>query len=174
MAAFDTIITKFRELFSIAADVKDTEINKYLQEADKLDIKISLCGLTFLQVPAEYGGGAGTLVLPEGVNDADYSIPVEVDGKPYTVVPLYTILCYYAMSRYLKNADQTSTSTGFKIQQYNDSIIIPDNSKVRRWEEERGKADAFMEDFHQVWELANKTDDKCCDNDINYRVCFIK
>lgn len=175
MAAFDTVIAKFRELFNIAADVKDKEINKYLQEADKLDIKENLCGRTFSSVPVEFGGGLGTLATPEQMDDdIDYSIIIEVDGKPYNIVPLYTILCYYAFSRYLKNSDQASTSTGFKMQTYGDSIIIPDTSKNKRWEEERAKADSFIEDFRTVLELANKPANKCCETQKNYRVCFIK
>lgn len=52
MANFANVIKKFRDIFNIAADVKDAEINKVIQEADKLDIKQGLCGDTFVKVPA--------------------------------------------------------------------------------------------------------------------------
>lgn len=174
MANFDQVIRKFRELFSIAKDVKDAEINKSIQEADKLDIKQNLAGYTFAKIPSKMGGGDGGLTIPEGTdNDTDYSIDVEIDEKTYTVVPLYTILCYYAFVRYCKTADQESTSTGLKIQQYNGSIILPDTTKSKRWEEERGKADAFIEDFREVFEKSISSC-VCEGSKKNYRICFIK
>ena len=64
-----------------------------------------------------------------------------------------------------------------KTQVYNGSLILPDYNKNKRWEEERGKADAFIEDFHIVYELFKESDnpkDKhCCDSVKPYRVCFI-
>lgn len=178
MSSFAPVLKKFRELFDIAADVKDIEINKSIQEADKLDIKIALCGDTFFSVPSDLGGGDGMTDIPAGTDsDSNYSLDVVIDGKTYNIVPLSTILCYYAFVRYLKAADQKSTSTGLKIQQYGNSVVIPDYNKNKRWEEERGKADAFIEDFHDVWEkykAANDPPEEACCNPVKpYRVCFI-
>ena len=141
MNSFSEVIKKFRETFDIAADVKDTEINKCIQEADKLDIKVALCGDTFFSVSSELGGGKGESDIPAGTDsDSNYSLDVVIAGKNYNIVPLY----------------------------YN---------KNKRWEEERGKADAFIEDFHIVYELFKESDnpkDKhCCDSVKPYRVCFI-
>lgn len=55
------------------------------------------------------------------------------------------VICYYAFARYLQIADQNSTTTGMKIQTYGGSIVVPDTSKVKRFEAERGKADLFLE-----------------------------
>lgn len=178
MSSFAPVLKKFRELFDIAADVKDTEINKSIQEADKLDIKIALCGDTFFSVPSDLGGGEGMTDIPAGTDsDSNYSLDVVIDGNTYNIVPLSTILCYYAFVRYLKAADQKSTSTGLKIQQYGSSVVIPDYNKNKRWEEERGKADAFIEDFHDVWErykaVQGSPEDACCNPVKPYRVCFI-
>lgn len=178
MSSFAPVLKKFRELFDIAADVKDAEINKSIQEADKLDIKIALCGDTFFSVPSDLGGGEGMTNIPAGTDsDSNYALDVVIDGNTYNIVPLSTILCYYAFVRYLKAADQKSTSTGLKIQQYGNSVVIPDYNKNKRWEEERGKADAFIEDFHDVWEryksVQNPPEESCCNPAKPYRVCFI-
>lgn len=178
MSNFVPVLKKFREIFDIAVDVKDLEINKCIQEADKLDIKVALCGDTFNSVPTELGGGKGLTDIPAGTDtDSDYSLDVDIDGKIYNIVPLSTILCYYAFVRYLKSADQKSTSTGLKIQQYGNSVVIPDYNKNKRWEEERGKADAFIGDFHDVWEkykaADNPPEDACCNPVKPYRFCFI-
>lgn len=178
MSSFAPVLKKFRELFDIAADVKDIEINKSIQEADKLDIKIALCGDTFFSVPSDLGGGEGMTDIPAGTDsDSNYALDVVIDGNTYNIVPLSTILCYYAFVRYLKAADQKSTSTGLKIQQYGNSVVIPDYNKNKRWEEERGKADAFIEDFHGVWEkyksVQNPPEGACCNPVKPYRVCFI-
>ena len=116
--------------------------------------------------------------IPAGTDsDSNYSLDVVIDGNTYNIVPLSTILCYYAFVRYLKAADQKSTSTGLKIQQYGNSVVIPDYNKNKRWEEERGKANAFIEDFHDVWEkyksVQNPPEDACCNPVKPYRVCFI-
>lgn len=178
MSSFVPVLRKFREIFDIAADVKDSELNKCIQEADKLDIKAALCGDTFFSVSKDLGGGKGMTDIPPGTDsDSNYSLDVEIAGNTYNIVPLYTILCYYAFVRYLRAADQKSTSTGLKIQQYGNSVILPDYNKNKRWEEERGKADAFIEYFHEVLELSKKTespgDSGCCDPVKPYRVCFI-
>lgn len=178
MANFANVIKKFRELFNIAADVKDNEINKCIQEADKLDIKQGLCGDTFSKVPVSFGGGKpDDHVFPDGSSsDSDYSLNVDVGGESYEIVPLSTILCYYAFVRYIKAADQKSTSMGLKIQQYGNSIIVPDNSKSRRYEDEKGKADSFLADFHTVYEKYKNSDkpqeNECCKPE-KYRICFI-
>ena len=178
MSSFAPVLKKFRELFDIAADVKDTEINKSIQEADKLDIKIALCGDTFFSVSSDLGGGEGMTDIPAGTDsDSNYSLDVVIDGNTYNIVPLSTILCYYAFVRYLKAADQKSTSTGLKIQQYGNSVVIPDYNKNKRWEEERGKADAFIEDFQAVYEIYRSSqtpsENDCCNPVKPYRVCFI-
>ena len=81
MNSFSEVIKKFREIFDIAADVKDTEINKCIQEADKLDIKVALCGDTFFSVSSELGGGKGESDIPAGTDsDSNYSLDVVIAG----------------------------------------------------------------------------------------------
>lgn len=113
-------IQKFRTLFEIATDVKDNKIEKAFFEADLLDI-LPQMGARYDAIPDEY--------IADG---ADFAGAEKV-------------LCYYAFSRYLQIADQNSTTTGMKIQTYGGSIVVPDTSKVKRFEAERGKADLFLE-----------------------------
>lgn len=113
-------IQKFRTLFEIATDVKDNKIEKAFFEADLLDI-LPQVGAMYDAIPDEY--------IADG---ADFAGAEKV-------------LCYYAFARYLQIADQNSTTTGMKIQTYGGSIVVPDTSKVKRFEAERGKADLFLE-----------------------------
>lgn len=113
-------IQKFRTLFEIATDVKDNKIEKAFFEADLLDI-LPQVGAMYDAIPDEY--------IADG---ADFAGAEKV-------------ICYYAFARYLQIADQNSTTTGMKIQTYGGSIVVPDTSKVKRFEAERGKADLFIE-----------------------------
>lgn len=110
----------FRQLFEIATDVKGNKIEKAFSEADLLDI-LPQIGYMYDAVPEKY--------IPDGSNFAG----------------LEKVICYYAFARYLQIADQNSTSTGMKIQTYGGSVVVPDTSKVKRFEAERGKADLFIE-----------------------------
>lgn len=113
-------IQKFRTLFEIATDVKDNKIEKAFFEADLLDI-LPQVGAMYDAIPDEY--------IADG---ADFAGAEKV-------------ICYYAFARYLQIADQNSTTTGMKIQTYGGSIVVPDTSKAKRFEAERGKADLFLE-----------------------------
>ena len=113
-------IQKFRTLFEIATDVKDNKIEKAFFEADLLDI-LPQVGAMYDAIPDEY--------IADG---ADFAGAEKV-------------ICYYAFARYLQIADQNSTTTGMKIQTYGGSIVVPDTSKVKRFEAERGKADLLLE-----------------------------
>ncbi len=113
-------IALFRQLFEIATDVKDNKIEKAFFEADLLDILPQIDSM-YEAVPGKY--------IPDGSNFAG----------------LAKAICYYAFARYLQIADQNSTSTGMKIQTYGGSVVVPDTSKVKKFEAERGKADLFME-----------------------------
>lgn len=110
----------FRTLFEIATDVKDNKIEKAFFEADLLDI-LPQVGAMYDAIPDEY--------IADG---ADFAGAEKV-------------ICYYAFARYLQIADQNSTTTGMKIQTYGGSIVVPDTSKVKRFEAERGKADLLLE-----------------------------
>lgn len=113
-------VAQFRQLFEIATDVKNNKIEKAFFEADLLDI-LPQIGSMYEAVPGKY--------IPDGSNFAG----------------LEKVICYYAFARYLQIADQNSTSTGMKIQTYGGSVVVPDTSKVKRFEAERGKADLFIE-----------------------------
>ena len=112
-------IAMFRQLFEIAADVKDNKIEKAFFEADLLDI-LPPSGSMYESIPSQY--------ISDGLNYAGAE----------------KVICYYAFARYLQIADQNSTTTGMKIQTYGNSIIVPDTSKVKRVEAERAKADLFF------------------------------
>lgn len=113
-------IQKFRALFEIATDVKDNKIEKAFFEADLLDI-LPQVGAMYDAIPDEY--------IADG---ADFAGAEKV-------------ISYYAFARYLQIADQNSTTTGMKIQTYGGSVVVPDTSKVKRFEAERSKADLFLE-----------------------------
>lgn len=113
-------IQKFRTLFEIATDVKDNKIEKAFFEADLLDI-LPQVGVMYDAIPDKY--------IPDG---ADFAGAEKV-------------ISYYAFARYLQIADQNSTTTGMKIQTYGGSVVVPDTSRVKRFEAERGKADLFLE-----------------------------
>lgn len=113
-------IQKFRTLFEIATDVKDNKIEKAFFEADLLDI-LPQVGVMYEAIPVEY--------IADG---ADFAGAEKV-------------ISYYAFARYLQIADQNSTTTGMKIQTYGGSVVVPDTSKVKRFEAERSKADLFLE-----------------------------
>lgn len=113
-------IQKFRTLFEIATDVKDNKIEKAFFEADLLDI-LPQVGAMYDAIPDEY----------------------IADGSDFAGAE--KVISYYAFARYLQIADQNSTTTGMKIQTYGGSIVVPDTSKVKRFEAERGKADLFLE-----------------------------
>lgn len=113
-------VAMFRQLFEIATDVKGNKIEKAFFEADLLDI-LPQVGSMYDAVPGKY----------------------IADGPSFA--GLERVICYYAFARYLQTADQSSTSTGMKIQTYGGSVVVPDTSKAKRFEAERGKADLFME-----------------------------
>ena len=113
-------LTTFRQLFEIAADVKDNKIEKAFFEADLLDI-LPQSGSMYESIPSQY--------ISDGLNYAGAE----------------KVICYYAFARYLQIADQNSTTTGIKIQTYGNSIVVPDTSKVKRVEAERAKADLFFQ-----------------------------
>ncbi|WAX05910.1 hypothetical protein BC679P4_00006 [Bacteroides phage BC679P4] len=113
-------IARLRTLFSLAADVKDADLEKAFYEADQLDVRPQLC-MTYEATPAEY----------------------KPDNDEYT--GLDTVICYYAFARYVQTSEQNSTASGVKIQNYLGSYVLPDVSKAKRFEAERGKADQFIE-----------------------------
>lgn len=113
-------IALFRQLFEIAADVKDNKIEKAFFEADLLDI-LPQTDLMYAAIPEAY--------IPDGNNFAGAE----------------KVICYYAFARYLQIADQNSTTTGMKIQTYGGSVVVPDTSKNKRVDAERQKADLFMQ-----------------------------
>lgn len=164
---FNDIVDKMRSIFEIATDVKDAQLIKAVQEADKLDVMEAICS-SISNIPSELGGLLDSNTVP----DNDFDMSIVINGKTYTFVPLYTILCYYAFTRYLQSSDQKSTSTGFKIQQFGNSIVVPDDRLNRRWEAEKGKADIFIEQFKKILDLYNKKD-SCCEGKKPYRVMFI-
>lgn len=140
-------IQRLRELFEIAPDVKDNKLEKALNEADILDY-LPQTSFTYDATPAQY----------------------IADGASYAGAE--KVLCYYAFARYLQIADQNSTSTGLKIQTYGGSLVVPDTSKNKRFESERGKADLFCETL--VCKLKEAGVIKSCSTIYNTRINLIK
>lgn len=137
-----------RTLFEIAKDVTDIRLEKAFFEADTLDFRPTV-GLAYEAVPPEYAD-----------NTPDYV------GSDY-------VLCYYMFARYLQIADQNSTSTGLKLQTYNGSIVLPDNSRTKRYEAERGKADLYAAGLRRVLSKDGILK-PVCDSGRPYRVGLIK
>ena len=141
-------IARLRSLFSLAADVKDADLEKAFYEADQLDVKPQLC-MTYEVTPAEY----------------------KPDNDEYT--GLDTVICYYAFARYVQTSEQNSTASGVKIQNYLGSYVLPDVNKAKRFEAERGKADQFIEPLLEQLRKDGLLKDSCECNRVQSRICLI-
>lgn len=141
-------IQKLRELFSIAKDVKDSDLEKAFYEADMLDLSP--------QLHRSYGD------IPEAyLNDTP------------TLTGATKVLCYYAFARYLQTSEQQSTASGIKIQNYNGSYVLADDNKSRRFEAERGKADLFIVPLIKAFKEAKLIVENCSQR-VQSRICLIK
>ena len=142
-------IARLRTLFSLAADVKDADLEKAFYEADQLDVKPQLC-MTYEATPAKY----------------------KPDNDEYT--GLDTVICYYAFARYVQTSEQNSTASGVKIQNYLGSYILPDVNKAKRFEAERGKADQFIVPLLEQLRKDKLLKDSCECNRVQSRICLIR
>lgn len=142
-------IARLRSLFSLAADVKDADLEKAFYEADQLDVKPQI-RMTYEATPQKY--------KPDNDNYAG----------------LDTVICYYAFARYVQTSEQNSTASGVKIQNYLGSYILPDVNKAKRFEAERGKADQFIEPLLEQLRKDGLLKDSCECNRVQSRICLIK
>ena len=142
-------IARLRSLFSLAADVKDADLEKAFYEADQLDVKPQIC-MTYEATPQKY----------------------KPDNDNYT--GLDTVICYYAFARYVQTSEQNSTASGVKIQNYLGSYILPDANKAKRFEAERGKADQFIVPLLEQLRKDKLLKDSCECNRVQSRICLIK
>ena len=141
-------IQQLRDLFSIAKDVKDDDLQKAFYEADMLDMSPQLQRV-FEEIPAEYLEDTSTLTGAK------------------------KILCYYAFARYLQTSEQQSTASGLKIQNYGGSYVLADDNKVKRFEAERGKADLFIVPLIKAFKDAKLIEEECSHR-VQSRICLIK
>ena len=141
-------IQLLRDLFTIAKDVKDSDIEKAFYEADMLDMSPQL-KRSYEEIPPEY------LV----------DTPARTGANK--------VLCYYAFARYLQTSEQQSTASGLKIQNYNGSYVLADNTKAKRFEAERGKADLFIVPLINAFKTAKLIKDDCKQR-VQSRICLIK
>lgn len=141
-------IQQLRDLFSIAKDVKDSDIEKAFYEADMLDMSPQL-HRSYEEIPTEYLEDTSTLT---GANK---------------------VLCYYAFARYLQTSEQQSTASGLKIQNYNGSYVLADDNKARRFEAERGKADLFIVPLIKAFKTTGLIKEECSHR-VQSRICLIK
>lgn len=141
-------IQLLRDLFTIAKDVKDSDLQKAFYEADMLDMYPQL-HRSYEEIPQEYLGDTTALT---GANK---------------------VLCYYAFARYLQTSEQQSTASGLKIQNYTGSYVLADDNKARRFEAERGKADLFIVPLIQAFKTAGLIEEECSHR-VQSRICLIK
>jgi hypothetical protein len=141
-------IQQLRDLFSIAKDVKDDDLQKAFYEADMLDMSPQLQRV-FEEIPAEY-----------------------LEDTP-TLTGAKKVLCYYAFARYLQTSEQQSTAGGLKIQNYKGSYVLADNTKAKRFEAERGKADLFIVPLIKAFKTAGLIKEECSHR-VQSRICLIK
>lgn len=141
-------IQQLRDLFTIAKDVKDSDLEKAFYEADMLDLSPQL-KRSYEEIPPEY------LVDVPGRTGAD------------------KVLCYYAFARYLQTSDQQSTASGLKIQNYGGSYVLADDNKTRRFEAERGKADLFIVPLINAFKTAKLIQEECSHR-VQSRICLLK
>lgn len=142
-------IARLRSLFSLAADVKNADLEKAFYEADQLDVKPQIC-MTYEATPQKY--------KPDNDNYAG----------------LDTVICYYAFARYVQTSEQNSTASGVKIQNYLGSYILPDVNKAKRFEAERGKADQFIVPLLEQLRKDRLLKDSCERNRVQSRICLIR
>lgn len=142
-------IARLRSLFSLAADVKDADLEKAFYEADQLDVKPQIC-MTYEATPQKY--------KPDNDNYAG----------------LDTVICYYAFARYVQTSEQSSTASGVKIQNYLGSYVLPDVNKAKRFEAERGKADQFIGPLLEQLRKDKLLKDSCECNRVQSRICLIR
>ena len=141
-------IQLLRDLFTIAKDVKDSDIEKAFYEADMLDMSPQL-HRSYEEIPPEY---LGDTPARAGANK---------------------VLCYYAFARYLQTSEQQSTASGLKIQNYGGSYVLADDNKARRFESERGKADLFIVPLIKAFKDAKLIKEECSHR-VQSRICLIK
>ena len=141
-------IQLLRDLFTIAKDVKDSDIEKAFYEADMLDMSPQL-HRSYEEIPPEY---LGDTPARTGANK---------------------VLCYYAFARYLQTSEQQSTASGVKLQNYNGSYVLADNTKAKRFQAERGKADLFIVPLIKAFKTAKLIKDDCRQR-VQSRICLIK
>lgn len=141
-------IQLLRDLFTIAKDVKDSDIEKAFYEADMLDMSPQL-HRSYEEIPPEYLG----------------DIPARTGANK--------VLCYYAFARYLQTSEQQSTASGLKIQNYGGSYVLADDNKARRFEAERGKADLFIVPLIKAFKTAGLIEEECSHR-VQSRICLIK
>lgn len=141
-------IQQLRDLFTIAKDVKDSDLEKSFYEADMLDLSPQL-HRSYAEIPAEY------------LNDTAARTGAS------------KVLCYYAFARYLQTSEQQSTASGLKIQNYNGSYVLADDNKARRFEAERGKADLFIVPLIKAFKEAGLIKEECSHR-VQSRICLIK
>ena len=141
-------IQLLRDLFTIAKDVKDSDIEKAFYEADMLDMSPQL-HRSYEEIPTEY------------LSDT----PARTGANK--------VLCYYAFARYLQTSEQQSTASGIKIQNYNGSYILADDNKAKRFEAERGKADLFIVPLIKAFKTAGLIKEECSHR-VQSRICLIK
>lgn len=141
-------IQLLRDLFTIAKDVKDSDIEKAFYEADMLDMSPQL-KRSYEEIPAEY------------LSDT----PARTGANK--------VLCYYAFARYLQTSEQQSTASGLKIQNYNGSYVLADDNKAKRFEAERGKADLFIVPLIEAFKTAGLIKEECSHR-VQSRICLIK
>lgn len=141
-------IKRLRELFNVAADVKDSDLNRAFYEADQLDTRPQIC-VTYDACPESY----------------------KADTPEFT--GLDTIICYYAFARYLQTSEQQSTASGVKIQNYLGSYIVPDIDRAKRFEAERGKADLFIVSLIEAMRKGGLIENCECKR-VQARICLIK
>lgn len=141
-------IQQLRDLFTIAKDVKDSDIEKAFYEADMLDMSPQL-HRSYEEIPPEY---LGDTTAHTGANK---------------------VLCYYAFARYLQTSEQQSTASGLKIQNYNGSYVLADDNKAKRFEAERGKADLFIVPLIAAFKTAGLIKEDCSHR-VQSRICLIK
>ena len=141
-------IQLLRDLFTIAKDVKDSDIEKAFYEADMLDMSPQL-HRSYEEIPPEY---LGDTTARTGANK---------------------VLCYYAFARYLQTSEQQSTASGIKIQNYGGSYVLADDNIARRFEADRGKADLYIVPLIKEFKTAGLIKEECSRR-VQSRICLIK
>ncbi|WP_445454110.1 DUF6712 family protein [Flavobacterium sp. 25HG05S-40] len=127
---------KVSELLQIAIGVPEAEFEKYIEEAQKLDLKKLMCDEFYYDL-LKNKGQANFVAL---INGGDY----EYENKSYSHDGLSRVLAYFTYARFQLNSPVVSTSHGMVIKSTPHSEAVSLEERRSTYYKKREDASEFM------------------------------